>query len=219
MRKLAWLCQAAMIVGLAAFSPACQDQDVFSLAAASFTQAKSDAARTTSADSCADPPNREAILREMLEAVNTERDRRLLPPLSTDETLSHLADFYACRLVEDGFFSHEDPVDNTTIDARAATFGYAFLKIGENLAAGQGTVSAAMRDWMASPEHRANILDPAYTEIGLAVKLGGDCGIYWVQEFGRPLVPPADSATTRHADPEPSPSPMPSPSSSPATRD
>ncbi|OQZ06623.1 MAG: hypothetical protein B6D36_04035 [Planctomycetes bacterium UTPLA1] len=43
---------------------------------------------------------------------------------------------------------------------------------------------------MASPGHRANILDPDFTEIGLAVKLGGADGPFWVQEFGRPSSEP-----------------------------
>jgi uncharacterized protein YkwD len=37
---------------------------------------------------------------------------------------------------------------------------------------------------MASPGHRANILNPDYREIGLGLAAGGKYGAYWTQEFG-----------------------------------
>jgi uncharacterized protein YkwD len=62
--------------------------------------------------------------------------------------------------------------------------------VGENLAAGQPTPERAFTDWMNSPSHRDNILDPRFTELGVGVRFGGEYGVYWVQEFGLP-------ATTR----------------------
>jgi uncharacterized protein YkwD len=143
---------------------------------------------------CADPTNREVLIDGLAEAINGERGTRQLPALRLDHTLTQISEFYACRLVDGGFFAHEDPFDGSTVDVRAANFGYAFLKIGENLASGQRSVAEAVAAWMASPAHRANILDPAYTEIGAAVKVGGDAGTYWVLEFGRPITANAEPA-------------------------
>ncbi len=137
----------------------------------------------------------------MIDAVNAERARHKLAPVHGEATLMQIADFYACRLVEGGFFAHEDPIGGSTVDGRAADFGYAFWKIGENLAAGQQSVDEAMAAWLASPSHRAILLDPAFTELGVAVKAGGPNGIYWVQEFGRPITDgEADSTSPAHAE-------------------
>jgi hypothetical protein len=185
---------------LAGFWTGCQDEDAFSLGSAGVGLTKSDdAAKDATADSCLDLSGDDAVIHAMLDAVNAERAKHQLAPLRLDPALADLADFYACRLVEGGFFDHQDPFDGSTIDGRAANFGYAFLKIGENLAAGQRTMEAVMADWMASPEHRSNILDPAFMDIGIGVKLGGECGIYWVQEFGRPISAAVEAASTKPA--------------------
>ncbi len=149
--------------------------------------------------SCVDHPQAERFIQEMAEAVNKVRARHGLQPLDLDSALMHIADFYACRLVDGRFFDHVDPLDGSTLDSRAADFGYAFQKVGENLAAGQPTVAAALKALMASERHRANILDPDFTEIGIAVKGGGELEPYWVQEFGRPLEAPIPGPTA--ADP------------------
>jgi uncharacterized protein YkwD len=193
-----WTLLSVCVTGLWA---GCQDDDLFSMSRVGVGPDKSVAAKDSTADCCADVPDGQAVIQAMLTAVNEQRAEHQLPPLRLDPALSHVADFYACRLVEGGFFAHEDPFDSSTVDVRAANFGYAFQKIGENLAAGQRSVEAAMDDWMASPEHRANILDPAYTDIGIGVKLGGECGVYWVQELGRPITA-SEPATSKAADRE-----------------
>lgn len=139
------------------------------------------------ADPCVKAADEDRLIADMLERVNRERQRRNLSPVKRNDTLDRIAEFYACRLIDGGFFSHEDPDDHSKIDSRAGDFGYAFRKIGENLGAGQYSVEQVMREWMRSPGHRANILDPEFTEVGLAVRVGGEHGVYWVQEFGRPL--------------------------------
>lgn len=145
------------------------------------------AARLLPFDACYDPPGHGALIRDTVRAINAERARQKLPLLKQDDTLNRIAEFYACRLVDGDFFSHVDPFGRSTVDTRADDFGYAFIKVGENLAAGQRTVEQAVADWMSSPDHRGNILDPAYTELGIAIKEGGRFGPYWVLEFGRPV--------------------------------
>lgn len=166
----------------------CQErQAALPLGPGIFETAGPGAARIVLFDPCADFSDPDKLLEELVGMINAERARQRLRPVRVDSTLMQLADFYACRLVDGGFFSHVDPFDGSTMDTRAADFGYAFLKIGENLAYGQRTLGQVMSDWMNSPSHRDNILDPDFTEIGVAVKTGGDQGPYWVQEFGRPI--------------------------------
>lgn len=172
---------------VALLAAGCQDQAALPGPLSGLDPSTAQAARPVLSDPCTDVADPARLARQMLDAVNAERAKVGLKPLRLDPTLTQIADFYACRLIDGRFLRHVDPYDNSTVVTRAADFGYAFLKIGENLAAEQRTVREAMAGLMNSPGHRANILDPAFTEIGIAVKLGGPYGIYWVQEFGRPL--------------------------------
>lgn len=168
------------------FGAACQEGPALPLKSSEISDPAAATARLLELDTCVNPPLGGVLLNRLLEAVNQERENAGLKPLRREDTLMVIADFYACRLAEGGFFSHRDPFDNSTVDSRATSFGYPFVKVGENLAAGQLSVDEVIEAWMASAGHRANILDPDFTEIGLAVKLGGADGPYWVQEFGRP---------------------------------
>lgn len=61
--------------------------------------------------------------------------------------------------------------------------GHAFDTIGENIARDQHDPDQAIREWMNSPDHRANILNPDYTHLGVGHAQNGDHQ-YWVQHFG-----------------------------------
>ena len=161
---------------------------------------------------CSNAPDHDALTQDLLNTINAELAKRHLAPLRTSNTLMQVADFYSCRLIDGRFFDHVDPFDGSTVDTRVTDFGYAFQKVGENLAAGHKNAKDAVNAWMDSPGHRANLLDPAFTETGIAVKIGGDYGWYWVQEFGKPAV------TTHPTSPaEPSTAPANEPPSQPST--
>ncbi|MCK4342635.1 MAG: CAP domain-containing protein [Phycisphaerae bacterium] len=123
---------------------------------------------------------------EVLRLVNVERAYQGLDSVMYNATLEQQAEQYACELIHYQFFDHVNPVTGSTLDERADEFGYEYWSIGENLAAGQPSPVEAVQDWMDSPEHRENVLNPAFTELGVAVRVGGEYQIYWVQEFGRP---------------------------------
>jgi uncharacterized protein YkwD len=60
--------------------------------------------------------------------------------------------------------------------------------VGENIALGQLTVDEVMDSWMKSPEHRENILDRDYRDLGVGLALGESRAGFrtlWVQTFGR----------------------------------
>lgn len=59
------------------------------------------------------------------------------------------------------------------------------LGVGENVAAGYATGRAAVKAWMKSPGHRANLLNPGYRVLGLAVRRADDGTPYAAQVFGR----------------------------------
>jgi uncharacterized protein YkwD len=59
---------------------------------------------------------------------------------------------------------------------------------GENIAAGLMKPEEAMAAWVKSPDHCANLMNPAFTEMGVAfaVDSRSDMGVYWTQAFGAP---------------------------------
>jgi len=134
-----------------------------------------------------EPSDSDQLAKQVLEAVNAERDKIGLQPLKLSLELSDMAERYADRLIQGDFFAHIDPRNGSSLVARAKASGYTFYKVGENLAAGQRDADSVIKDWMSSPTHRANILDPDFTELGISIRDGGRYGRYWVQEFGRPL--------------------------------
>jgi uncharacterized protein YkwD len=124
---------------------------------------------------------------EILRLVNQERQLAGAGTVVLNDTLEAEATQYACEMIAGNFFAHVNPQNGSHLRDRAAEFGYDFWIIGENLAAGQRTPAEVVSDWMDSPCHRENVLNPAFTELGVGVRIGGDYGFYWVQEFGRPL--------------------------------
>ena len=77
------------------------------------------------------------------------------------------------------YFSHTSPTYGSPFDM-IKNFGISYQKAGENIAKGQKTPSAVVNAWMNSPGHRANILDPSYTKIGVGYEKNGH---YWTQMF------------------------------------
>ena len=65
--------------------------------------------------------------------------------------------------------------------------GYQPRLTGENIAFGPESAEEAVAGWLDSPGHCANIMDPRFQHIGVALATGRGRGrIYWVQEFGAP---------------------------------
>lgn len=148
----------------------------------------------SSSGKCFTSDEAEKMADHVLQLVNLERGEANLPPVVHDPTLSKIAAEYACRMIEEDFFGHDDPLSGHGPGERAVASRYLFYAVGENLAAGQDTAADAMKVWMESPSHRGIVLDERWTEVGIAVRFGGKHGIYWVQEFGDPargFLPPA----------------------------
>ena len=85
------------------------------------------------------------------------------------------------------YFSHAAP-DGSTPAQRVSRAGYRYRMTGENIAAGQLSPETAMAGWLKSPGHCANLMQPGYTEIGVAFAVNptSKMGAYWVQLFGTP---------------------------------
>lgn len=138
---------------------------------------------------CSEPSDAAAWRTRIIELVNQARVENGLGTVVRNDTLQDQATQYACEMISEDFFAHVNPVTQSTLSIRSEEFGYDFQVVGENLAAGQRTPEQAFADWMNSPSHRQNILDPRFTQLGVGVRTGGEYGFYWVQEFGLPAQP------------------------------
>jgi uncharacterized protein YkwD len=78
--------------------------------------------------------------------------------------------------------------DGSNAADRVTRAGYRWRRLGENIALGQTTPERVVREWVLSPEHCATLMNPAFTEMGVAynVNLDSADGIYWAQLFARP---------------------------------
>jgi len=139
--------------------------------------------------------NLAAVRRATLCLLNVERTGHGLSKLHANDALRRAAQPYAQKMVAEKFFDHVSPGGGTFIRrvARSAYLGGTNgWSLGENLAWGGGilaTPGKIVRAWMRSPEHRHNILNGAYRDIGIGVALGtpvgSTAGATYVNEFGK----------------------------------
>jgi uncharacterized protein YkwD len=110
------------------------------------------------------------------------------PPLTWNATLAEAALGHSRDMAEKHYFNHTEPGGSTHAD-RATRAGYRWSRISENIASGEHTVAQAVADWLDSPGHCANIMNPAMTEMGAAYAVNPaneNRTPYWTQMFGRP---------------------------------
>lgn len=120
--------------------------------------------------------------KQVLELTNIEREKNNLSPLNWDNSLAELAEIHCKDMIDRDFFSHNNPDGETPFD-RMKKYGIEYFSAGENIAAGQFSPQSVVESWMNSQGHRANILNPDFKSLGVAVVKGGTYGIYWAQEF------------------------------------
>jgi uncharacterized protein YkwD len=128
---------------------------------------------------------RKIRLGRILDLVNQDRREAGVPALRWSERLAAIARLHVADMVERNYFSHYSP-EGAGPGERAAACGYRWTRIGENIAEGQPTSDQVAKYWIRSPEYRVNILNPDFTEMGVAYKLNSDGRPLWVQAFGRP---------------------------------
>ena len=99
-----------------------------------------------------------------------------------DWELSRVARLKSQDMADKNYFSHQSPTYGSPFEMMKK-FGISYKLAGENIASGQRTPQDVMTSWMASPGHRANILKPEYTHIGVGYYRGGSYGHMWTQQF------------------------------------
>lgn len=171
---------------------------------------------------------------ELLLLTNTKRAEAGLPPLQLNDQLTNAAQGKAQDMFTKQYWAHFAP-DGTSPWDFIHGAGYNYVYAGENLARGFTTAQDTINAWMASPDHRANMLSSHYTDVGFAVGVGplpGDAQtVLVVEEFGSrqnapakqvevppvvvisetPTPTPAVAAANQHITPTPTAIPTPLP--------
>ncbi|HUX26881.1 MAG TPA: CAP domain-containing protein [Burkholderiales bacterium] len=107
------------------------------------------------------------------------------PPLRWNDALAKASRQHAEDMAHNNYFSHSGH-DGSDPAQRVERAGYKYRSTAENIAAGQMKAVDAVADWIKSPAHCANLMNPAFTDMGVAfsVERGSEMGVYWTQEFG-----------------------------------
>jgi uncharacterized protein YkwD len=118
--------------------------------------------------------------------LNAERAAAGLPALAVDADLVTIARIRSSDMAARGYFSHTSPEGQSAFTL-LDQWGIAYSCAGENLARNnyplEETVAVAVRDLMASPPHRANILNPNYTLVGVGYAEDGNGIRYYTTVF------------------------------------
>lgn len=101
----------------------------------------------------------------LLAATNDQRVNDNEPSLTMNDQLTRAAQAKADDMAKRNYWSHDTP-DGAAPWTFVTNAGYNYDKLGENLAAGFSDERSTVKAWMASETHRANVLDPAYSQVG-----------------------------------------------------
>lgn len=130
-----------------------------------------------------------AFVQQVVSLINQERANAGLSSLSVNGSLSSAAMGHSQDMAVNNFFSHNGS-NGSDLASRLSAAGYAYSTAGENIYAGAGSLDtpySAVSSWMGSEGHRANILNSAFTEIGVGYwcNTNSEYEGYFTADFGR----------------------------------
>ena len=124
----------------------------------------------------------ESVERQIFNAANQSRRAQGLMPLKWNPSLARAASQHAQVMARQNTLSHQLP-NEPALPARASHAGLYFISIAENIA--QGPDPANISDqWVRSPQHRQNLLDPEMNVIGIGVA-ERDGELFAVEDFAK----------------------------------
>jgi uncharacterized protein YkwD len=142
-------------------------------------------------------PEQEVVGRQILDAVNAaratprncgERAFGAAAPVAWNGALAAAALEHSRDMATHRHFAHQGS-DGSEVATRATRAGYRWRLVGENIAAGHTSARETVAGWIDSPGHCANLMNPAFTEMGAgyAISRARMPGFaYWTQVFGTP---------------------------------
>ena len=114
----------------------------------------------------------------MIDATNGDRAANGLAGLCTNALLNGMAQRWANWMAQNDSLTHQN--------LNALIGDSPFSAMGENILDGPGTMSTTQMEaaWMASPDHRANILQARFRVAGVGIAFGADGRVWAVVDFG-----------------------------------
>jgi hypothetical protein len=124
----------------------------------------------------------------LVDLANEDRTNESLTQLTENPLLVEAAQKKAADMAAKGYFAHVSP-EGIEPWFWLQSVGYSYKAAGENLAVHFEDSEAVNKAWMASPSHRANIVNPEFTEIGIGTAVGmfeGRETLFVAEFFGKP---------------------------------
>src|SRR5690625_957430 len=135
--------------------------------------------RANQSDSTGEDSQISNFAKQVAELTNAARLEGGLKALALDNDLTEAAQLKSDDMAQNGYFSHQSPTYGSPFDLMNQV-GINYSSAAENIAAGQRTPEQVVNSWLNSEGHRANILDPDMTHIGVGYNSNGH---YWTQMF------------------------------------
>jgi len=127
----------------------------------------------------------ELVNRDRADPTNTPETNGRALPLRWNDRLAAVARAHSLDMVNQGYFAHEDR-QGRSVASRVEAAGMDWQVVGENIAT-CGSVTGAEAAFMNEPRfsknHRANILNPNFTDVGIGIVQGRDGRFYVTQDF------------------------------------
>jgi uncharacterized YkwD family protein len=126
-------------------------------------------------------PKLDALASEVFTLINNARKENGLTPYKLDGLTVITAKQKSNDMVEKNYFSHTSPTYGSPFEMLKKA-GVSYKSAGENIA-GNPSIKGAVNSWLASTNHRANILSPNYNYIGIGVTRSNTYGYVIVTMF------------------------------------
>ena len=125
------------------------------------------------------------VNRDRADPANTPETNGRASALRWDDRLAAVARAHSLDMLNQGYFAHEDP-QGRSVAGRVEAAGMQWQAVGENIAI-YGSVARAEAAFMNEPRfnknHRANILNTEFTEVGIGIVQAPDGSLYITQDF------------------------------------
>ena len=109
------------------------------------------------------------------------------PTIQWNQKLSVAAKSHSDNMANNNFLDHKSPRGLAPSD-RVSNAGYQWKTVAENISGGTDTPEQTIEQWLASPGHCHNLMNPAHTEFALACTRNNisDYRIYWTLVLASP---------------------------------
>src|SRR5688500_2867661 len=132
-------------------------------------------------------PAPSTVAADMVRYTNEQRVRNGVPAFVSSPRLMEAARLHAQQMAQYQRMDHTIAgAQYPTLQSRLHAVQYGYSNAAENVAWNNQTAQSVVTGWMNSSGHRANILNPALTELGTALARSAKGEPYWIQVFGTP---------------------------------